>query len=219
MPRLNPSQRRERLQFDYEVVMPMCSALMNVSAYRSMDDASCGRSPIQSLRRGHQARVYAVTYQIPTMIGPGQTHVGTTVVFDLLAKGNYPYSEPVAGVVSRPIPWSPHFHQRSGAVCLGDGWSRAKRGMLFAQLAVHVARLLNWDEPHRPNYAGWCGAAARYWEQVMNCRPITPNLLYPQLPQHITHGATPAQVRPAFKVRTHACAPSQPSARFQIQGR
>jgi len=63
--------------------------------------------------------------------------------------------------------------------------------MLFAQLAIHTARLLNYDEKKPPfGYTGWNGAAIAYWRDMLQYRPITPGLEYPELPIAITHGSS-----------------------------
>jgi hypothetical protein len=55
-------------------------------------------------------------------------------------------------------------------------------------VVLHVAKLLNWDEPLESLYGGWNPAAVAWWKRHLNSQPITPGLKYPALPLEITHG-------------------------------
>jgi hypothetical protein len=175
---------RSRLRHDYQVVTLMRSPLMVVEAYQSVDDLNTRRNAIQSIAEGHLATYYRVDYHIKTLIGRGLYSDMTTVKFDLFADNDYPLSEPVCKVIDSPMPWSPHFDDEDAPICTGDGWKEAEGHMLLGELMVHVAKLLNFDEPpyKDPTYVGWNGEAIRYWESVLGRQPITKNLPYPVLP-------------------------------------
>ena len=62
-------------------------------------------------------------------------------------------------------------------------WKDSRGKMLFGELVVHVAKLLNFDEiPRSENYGGFNPAAAEYWRTKLGRQPITRNLPYPPLP-------------------------------------
>lgn len=182
MAKLTLAQRQDRLKFDFLVVINMTSPIMSVAAYRSLEDMKARRNPIVSKDEGSFATHYIADYKIKTLVGEDRHSSSTSVHFDLLAEGDYPFSEPKCWVLSNEIPWTPHF-TKGRPVCTGEIWGEAKGKMLLGQLFIHVAKLLNFDEiPRSPNYNGYNGAAVRYWKTKLNMQPITPNLVYPVLP-------------------------------------
>jgi len=52
---------------------------------------------------------------------------------------------------------------------------------------IHLARLLNWDEPLGPGYGGYTPEAATWWRKNIN-RPLEPSLRYPALPVDLLYG-------------------------------
>lgn len=186
---LTRADLRSRFAFDHEVMRGMSAdGLGAVRAFTSYQNARSGHEA--SIADGEAGRVvlYVVEYRFRHLVGPGRTAESAVAVFDLASGGNYPFSRPAVSFVEQPLPWSPHVHPTSGAVCLGDGWQRARGRMLAAQLVVHVMRLINFDEPDRgPGYEGWNGAAIRYWRRELRGRPFLPNLVYPRLPAGLTH--------------------------------
>lgn len=184
MPSLNPEDLRARLQFDYQVVMRMRSPLMQVAAYRGLGDLKALRNPITSVDEGHLATHYLVDYRVKTLVGRSIYSDQTVMRVDVLAGTNYPYSEPVCWVLDNcKMPWSPHF-LRGRPICTEAKWWKAAEGaMLLGQLLVHVAKLLNFDEPPRESwYTGYNKEAIDYWRDVLGHQPITKNFPYPQLP-------------------------------------
>jgi hypothetical protein len=184
MDKLTDDELRSRLSFDYQTVMLMSCPLMMVEAYRNLDDLLARRNLITSPEQGHLAVHYRVKYNLKTLVGRGLYSNSTTVRFDLFADNNYPESEPPCFVIDSQLPWSPHFHSQL-AVCTGEIWEEADGNMLLGELMVHVARLLNFDEP--PNSTveeGYQPDAARYWLNELGRRPIS-RLVYPQLPQRV----------------------------------
>ena len=173
---------QSRLKLDYQVVTMMRSPLMVVEGYRNVDDVKARRDTIMSEAEGHLATHYRVDYYIKTLIERGRYSNKTSVDFDLFANNNYPFVEPSCFVVDSEMPWSPHFW-RGHPICIGPIWEHAEGNMLLGQLLVHIAKLLNFDEPARePGYEGYNGEAIEYWETVLGRQPITKNLRYPVLP-------------------------------------
>jgi hypothetical protein len=190
---MTPIEKAGRFQLDFKVVSQLETDIFRITAYRSGDDLRSGIRPIVSLADADQATHYRVDYFIPTLVGPGKIHGSTTVHFDLMSGGNYPFTEPTCWVISEPFPWSPHFW-RQRPICIGSMWRDARGHILLAHLIIHVARLLNFDEVgHSPGYEGWNRQAIDYWKNVMKCQPVTAGLRYPALPIDITHGIQPAK--------------------------
>jgi hypothetical protein len=210
MIKLTAEQLKTRLKMDYQIVTKMRSPLMSVTAYRNAADLDKRRNPIVSEDEGHLATHYLVTYSIRTLVAENEYSEKTSVKFDLLANGNYPYTWPGCWVTSSRLPWTPHF--REGVpICIDhDLWEDFDGGMLLGELFVHVAKLLNFDEiPRSENYGGFNPAAAKYWREVLGRKPLTPNLPYPALP-----GGSEPVFSPARRRRAEMSA-SPPSAMFQ----
>lgn len=187
---LGPEDLRARLHLDYRVVSRMRSPLMQVAAYRNVDDLRKRRSPITSEHEGHLATHYFVDYHLRTLVGRDVFSDHTSVRIDLHENNNYPFSVPGCYVESR-MPWSPHF-VRGRPICLGEIWIQARGAMLLGHLLVHIAKLLNFDEVARePGYVGYNGEAIEYWKRVLGYQPITKNLPYPELPPEFVHTAQP----------------------------
>jgi len=189
---LSRDELAARLALDYKAAAALkAPCLEPVRAYpdqRSFDHDQ----PITTEAEGSKARIYRVRYNITTLKGPGEFIEGCIVKFDLLAAGNYPMSPPLATVISRPTPWSPHFHT-GGSICIGSGWTRARGKMLLAQLIIHIAKLLNFDEPgHGPGYVGYNAGASRYWHSACLGEPLDPDLVYPDLSAALVHGIQPS---------------------------
>lgn len=184
---LGPDDLRSRLQHDYRVVSRMRSPLMQVAAYRGVDDLRKRRNPITSEHEGQLATHYFVDYHIKTLVGRDLYSDRTSVQIDLQANNNYPFSEPGCYVVESRMPWSPHFI-KGRPICLGEIWRQAQGTMLLGQLLIHIAKLLNFDEVARGGgYVGYNGEAIEYWKRVLGYQPITKNLPYPPLPVDIIH--------------------------------
>lgn len=186
MAKLTPEQRDDRLRFDYRVVNEMRSPIMSVAAYRSVNDLTARRDPIVSEAEGHLAQHYLIDFNVRTLVGEDRYSLSTSVHFDLLANGNYPLKVPVCWVISNEIPWTPHF-KKGLPICIGEIWEESNGKMLLGQLLIHVAKLLNFEEvPRSENYGGYNPEAVRYWRTKLNMHPITPNLIYPVLPDFVT---------------------------------
>lgn len=190
--------RRARFTYDYRVAIAMAqsSSLIDVRAFASQHDLKHRHQPVSATSKGHEAGYYLVHYHVKSLVGRGKFNTGFEVVFDLVSKKSYPEKRADNGIeaggisatcVSTPIPWSPHFLAGSGTICLGSIWRGAKHTLL-AHVIIHVARLLNWDEPYDDPDSGWNPDAVRWWKKHLHARPITPGLRYPSLPAELTHG-------------------------------
>jgi hypothetical protein len=199
MPKLSPEQLNSRLRLDWNIMQQINSPLVTIQAFRNMSDLMGRNRPVLDAVEAHKAVAYLVEYHIKSLIGPDRFHDRFDVSMDLLAGGDYPYTAPACFVISRPVPWSPHFFPSNGAICLGELWTAAGGNILLAHLLVHVAKLLNFDEPDRePSYGGWNAEAVQYWRKKMNRQPVTPGLAYPVIPPEFTHGLT-ADSKPLFR--------------------
>ncbi len=188
MPKLNPEQLQSRLRFDWTIARQMNGPLVTIRAFKSLADLGRRKNPVVKEQDGPRACAYLVEYRVRSLVGEGVFHDRFEVSIDLMAGGSYPYSEPACFVTSEPIPWSPHFLPGEGAICLGELWAQARGAMMLGHLVVHIARLLNFDEPDRePSYGGWNAAAVNYWRRVLNRQPITKGLVYPTLPAEVIH--------------------------------
>lgn len=188
---LSAAEIASRLSLDFRAAMLLRSLCVpELSAYP--DESSFQRDkPIAGPEDASRARIYKVRYAVRTLTAVDATSESTVVKYDLLAGGSYPFTVPLATVMSRPVPWSPHFHS-TGTICLGAGWQQARGKMLLAHLVIHVAKLLNFDEPVRAQEDGFNPAAATYWLGTLRGRPLNPELVYPDLPaEFLVHGITP----------------------------
>jgi hypothetical protein len=208
MPKLSPDELTSRLRFDWKIVQQMTGPLLSVQGFKSLNDLADRKNPITKSQHAHRAVAYRVEYRVRSLVAEGEFHDRFEVSIDLLSGGDYPFSRPACFVVSRPIPWSPHFLPLKGAICLGELWTNARGSITLGHLILHIMRLLNFDEPDRePAYGGWNPEAVRYWRQGLNRRPITAGLAYPVLPPELTHGLN-ATNRPLFR-------PALPSVRVK----
>src|SRR5215207_5152561 len=121
---LDADELHARLRFDYRVAMEMRSPVMNVAAFSNVDDAEERRNPIVATEEGHLATFYVVDYHIKTLVERGKYSDKTSVLIDLLAGNNYPFTEPGCYVFDSPTPWSPHFWE-GHPICLGAMWEEA----------------------------------------------------------------------------------------------
>jgi hypothetical protein len=186
--KLTPEELNSRLRFDWNIAQKMKSPLVSVQAFKNMTVLRRRKHLIMNQEQAHLASAYLVEYRIRSLVGEGKFHDRFEVSIDVLGGENYPYSPPACCVTSRPVPWSPHFLSANGAICLGDLWSQARGAMTLGHLIVHIAKLLNFDEPDRePSYGGWNPAAVTYWRKVMKRMPVTKALAYPTLPAEVTH--------------------------------
>jgi hypothetical protein len=159
---LSKSQIQSRLRFDYRIARDMEYDLMKLTAHRTMDEAKQEQNPILTKEGAGQAWFYKVEYLIPTLKGPGKAMNYTKVLVDLNHEGNYPFTEPEVTLLSRPVPWSPHFgegvyvcYSENGSLWSSDG------STLLGHILIQIAKLLNYHEPDfGPEYGGWNRDAA-----------------------------------------------------------
>lgn len=201
MPTLPQSKLRKRRQFDYRVLSGMRGGKVEVSTHLTANDAERGRNPVSCVADAEHAAHYRAVFRFQTLVGPGEYNSPTIVRIDASAR-EYPYCEPTAWPLAREgsrIPWSPHF--LSGVpVCLGTIW-RQDGQVLIGHLVLHIGRLLNWDEHLNPGYAGYNGAAVRWWRKNLG-RPLNPDLTYPSLPLDELYGAPVVRRASGFRAVT-----------------
>lgn len=206
MGRLSAKDLRSRLAYDARVCARLHSPHLTLTGHVSAEAMQAGTVATEVEAEAGRVVFYMARFAFPVLINAGATTPSSVLSFNLLAGGSYPFSDPVVTVISRPLPWSPHVYPGSGSVCTGEEWGRSGGRMLMAQMVLHSMRVLNCDEPDREaRYVGWNGEAVRYWRDVMKCRPLNPGLVYPMLPEDLTHGIT-------AKLAFTALAPSAPAA-------
>lgn len=194
MAQLAPAELERRLRVDEHTasLVNRDPAPVTISAHGTAHDALRGVGEIVPQSTTRPPEHYRVVYDFDTLVGRDQLHRPTVVHIDLLANGNYPFSEPVCRVVGIKVPWTPHFDP-SWPICLGQGWS-SNGQQLLVYLVAHIARLLNFDEPAPGNgYHGYNAAAIDWWMNVHRCRPLNPDLLYPQVDPNAAAGAAPTR--------------------------
>lgn len=189
---MNAQELADRRRFDYSVLMEMVCPAFGCEAYRDGDHLDRRAHQITDGVDAAEASTFRFTFNIPTLIGPGRftprTEIGVST-----AVTDYPRHEPRTWVISKDVPWSPHF--KSGApVCIGPEFWRPRGGhVTLGELAIHLARLLNWDEKGRGSgYVGWNPAAISYHQQQYGGVALNPRIVYPRLPGWI-HGTSPSE--------------------------
>lgn len=186
---LNPQELRQKLAGDYQIMMPlMCPTTPRIRAYATAATARAGKEVTQQEGAAGTATIYDVTYHFPVPVSKTAKTTDVVVRFQLLALGPYPFAEPLVEVVSRPLPWVPHVSP-AGRVCITTAWIRSGGQYLLPELVIHVAKLLNFDEKKMSSdYSAFREDAVSWWLSTRQGQPINPDLVYPQLPLHLTHG-------------------------------
>jgi hypothetical protein len=181
-----PAELAQRRVFDYRVLRDMQCAALHTEAYATTTDLARRQNPIVSEDAASRATKYRFLFRVPTLIGPGQFSSETEIGVDTEVV-DYPLKPPNTWIISNHVPWSPHF-KKGAPVCLGEELWEARQGHItLGHLAIHIARLLNWDEKGRgPGYVGWNGEAIAYHKQYYQGRPLNPNFVYPALPGWLT---------------------------------
>jgi hypothetical protein len=175
----------ERLCLDYKLAMAM--AYSGVVRWVQVYTDSTRAARVSSLAEAYKARYYVVEYAMRSLIGPGRYHDRFAIGIDLNAP-DYPEEFPPCRAVSTPWPWVPRISKESGAICVGKkGQFDSRQQFTLAHLILHIARLLNLDEPARSNDLGYCPEATAYWFEELKLRPITTSLEYPALPMHLLY--------------------------------
>jgi hypothetical protein len=176
---LTPVERRERQRADHRLLAALDAdnCPIRVSGHRTAEDVRANRAPV-SVDDPVPPDHYRVVYDFDTLRGPGRRHRPTVVHVAPLANGAYPTTAPSAWVVSKVIPWTPHF-AANVPICHGTHVWIANRTQLV-DYVTHIGKLLNFDEPPpTPGYHGYNGAAVAYWHDTMRLRPLDPDLRFP----------------------------------------
>jgi hypothetical protein len=181
-------ERRLRLDERTMALVNVDPAPIRVTAHAGADAARRGTNAIEPGSTASAPEHYRVAFDFDTLTGRDVRHRPTVVHIDVLGNRNYPFSEPVCRVTGTPLPWTPHF-DANWPICIGDGWDTSGKALLV-DLVVHIAKLLNFDEPPpRPGYHGYNGAAIEWWVS-RGCRPLDPNLRYPTVDPNAVAGRT-----------------------------
>lgn len=200
---LSATQLQKRLAFDAAICRSLASPLLTLTGYTGMEEMRAGQVANEAQEKAGRVVYYTLRLAFPVLVGPGPTTSSVTCVVDLLAGGNYPWTEPAVTIISRPLPFSSHVHPKTGSFCVGPWWNRARGSALLGQLVVHFLHIMNMDEPEH-DHEGWQPAANAYWRRTMQSKPLNPGLQYPTLDETITHGVK----KPAEKASERAASPS-----------
>lgn len=189
---------RERLFLDYQLALAMANSgvVRLVQPYADTTRAI----PVSLLQEAYKARYYEVEYIMRSLIGPGRYYHQFTIGIDLNVPG-YPQELPLCRALSVPRPWVPRVSTASGQICLGKkGQFDSRQQYTLAHVILHIARLLNIDEP-APSDRGLCPEATEYWERQLMLQPITKDLNYPALPMHLLYPelGTAPPTKPMFR--------------------
>lgn len=219
MTTLSDTDRQSRRAFDFEVCAAMTlGCIRSLEAYSSEETFRKGRPVSTAEGMDGRAVIYRAAYAFPVLVGPGATTPEVTLKFDI-GHPQYPIVRPSVFAISEAVPWSPHFMAGSGAMCIGEAWDLSGGSMLLADLLVHCARTLNWDEVDRgEGYVGWNEPAISYWRETMRRKPLHPDLAYPVLPATLLYGVT-AQVAPLFRRKVSSTAVGAPVFRVSAQAK
>jgi hypothetical protein len=174
----------QRLCLDYKLAMAMANRGVVGSVKAYADSTRAMR--VNCLQEACKARYYEIEYAMRSLIGPGRYHDRFTAGIDLNVP-DYPQELPPCRVLSSPRPWVPRVSREGGSICVGQkGQFDSRQQFTLAHLIVHIARLLNLDEPP-PSDRGYCPEATDYWERQLRLQPIAKNLDYPALPMHLLY--------------------------------
>jgi hypothetical protein len=190
-------QLAERREFDLRVLYDMRCETFDFEGYRSRADLDARRRSVRGPDGGAAVTHYRWNFRVRTHISREAFAPATEIGVNSDVT-DYPRAQPMTWIISSHVPWSPHF--LAGApICIGDElWQPTGGHITLGELAIHVARLLNWDEKGRgAGYQGWNGAAIEYHRSRYGGRPINPNLRYPRLPAWLTGEQSTA---PSFRV-------------------
>jgi hypothetical protein len=176
-----------------------------ITGHYGIDEARAGSTRPVPLQSEDPPTAYRMTCSFPTISAPNRPLREVVFAIDPRAKGDYPATEPVAEVVSRPVPFVPHIGA-NGAVCHGHFvWIpfRTELTEYFAQLC----RLLNYDEPApTARFTAMNYAAVKYWRSIGH-RALDPDLHPPVILLSVRH----TRRRPLSRASTGTGAPPRRS--------
>lgn len=193
---MNSRDLAARRVFDLRVLTDMRCQAFDFEAYRTMADLECRQSMVTDPAAGATVTKYRWIFRIRTHVSRNQFAAQTEIGVNTDV-GDYPRHQPATWILSRHVPWSPHF-MRGAPVCIGpELWPRDGH-ITLGELAINVAHLLNWDEAGRgAGYVGYNGEAVEHHRRHYRGGPIDPQLKYPVLPAWLA-GEQPAE--PPFQI-------------------
>ena len=187
-----------RRNFDLRVLSSMRCPTFDFEAYRTIPALNARRGQVADLEDTSVSK-YRFILRVRTHIGPRSFSEQTEIGVDTDVPG-YPRKPPLTWIISKDVPWSPHF-MAGAPVCIGqEFWGPAKGYITLGHLAIHLCHLLNWDEKGRGHgYVGWNAEAIRHHRDFYNNRPINPGVPYPVLPKWLS-GPDEGLQQPGFEV-------------------
>ncbi len=202
-----PTERRLRLDFaSSRAVTHGC--VRSVTVY---SDAT-RKQEVRSEEQAAIARYYVVDYQVEALTQDRSLHKGFLVSFDIDAVfDEYPHSGafPRTTCISNPRPWHHRVYPSSGLFCTGESPDPA---LLLGHHIIHVAKLLNFDEPWDKDHdRGYNPTAYEEYKRRWGGRPINPRLAVPVLDESALnrHRSTQTKAKVSFADRSApASAPS-----------
>lgn len=147
---------------------------VEITGHHSAAHARAGTHGIPLVGHHDPPTTFRMNCCFATLERPGVPLRNVVIVVDTLAGGDYPGTEPVAKVVSTPVPFAPHVGS-AGAICHGHFVWVPWRTQLPDYMA-QLCRLLNYDEPPPDgHFTAMNPAAVRHWA-AMGHRPLDPHL-------------------------------------------
>lgn len=200
MPTLLPEELESRRRGDAAHLLEIDQGdyPIRIRGFHSTADASTASNEVSLADEADPPSAFLVTCAFATLDERHQPLRGVTFLIDPNAGGDYPVTEPVARIVSKPVPFAPHIGFPSGAVCHGHFVWTALRTPLWVYVA-QLCRLLNYDEPLPDGgFSAMNPAAVRHWAAIGH-RPLDPDL---GSPVASGHGAVPRVIRRAAAAAT-----------------
>jgi hypothetical protein len=179
----------QRRILDFRIVRDMACETFEAEAYQTNSDRLARKNRVVAEAHASRASKYRFVFRIPTMVDRDVFVPVTEIGVDTDVP-DYPLKEPGTSILSSHVPWSPHFKQGLPVCIGGEFWGPKQGHVTLGHLALHLSRLLNWDEKGRgPGYAGWNGAAVAHHRDKYHGAPLNPDTVYPVLPAWL-YGAT-----------------------------
>jgi hypothetical protein len=188
---MNLTDLRERRNLDFQILRDMRSDVFDFEAYTTITDLQQRRRQVTG-PSAYDVSKYRFIFRMRTLTGPNSFSSTTEVGVDSDVP-DYPRQSARTWIISEKIPWSPHFMAGAPVYIDPSLWSQTVPHNTLGHLAIHICRLLNWDQQGLTDgYAQPNMAAIKHHQEVYKDRPINADLTYPMLPAWFD-GARPKQ--------------------------